>query len=41
MSRVASYDLYIDEDREDEFRELVQERFGTAIELNWRDTEDI
>jgi hypothetical protein len=39
--RVTSYDVYIDSDREEEFRELVSKTFGNAIELNWKDVQEV
>lgn len=36
-----SFEVYIDSDRADEFRTLMQEKFGDAAELNWRDTIEI
>lgn len=39
--KVTTYDVYINADREQEFRELVTKTFGSAIELNWRDSEEV
>lgn len=36
-----SYEIYVCSSRQEEFRTLLSERFGSAIELNWRDTIEV
>lgn len=38
--RVAFYDVYVNEDKEQEFRDYCAS-LGDSIEINWKDTEDL
>jgi len=38
--KVASYDVYVNEDKEQEFRDFCAS-LGDSIEISWKDTEDL
>lgn len=40
MARVATYEVYVDEDKEQEFRDFCTS-LGDSIEISWKDTEDL